>query len=53
MSMPFPPKEIIKNVRFSNGEFILVGEVTKEQRRIFEAFKRSFEKEHRSRCEED
>lgn len=53
MAMIIPPKEIINNVRFRNNTVILVGEVTEEQRHIFEEFKKRVDEAKESRFEED
>lgn len=54
MSMLFPPKEIMRNIRIHNGSVYLVGEVTEEQKKIFQKFKKQVDEEKKkSRVETD
>ncbi|MFQ9435588.1 MAG: hypothetical protein ACLR1R_04110 [Ruminococcus callidus] len=43
MPMIMPPKEILKNVKCRNNSVYLVGEVTEEQKKIFQKFKKEVE----------
>ena len=45
MAMLFPPKEIMRNIRIHNGSVYLVGEVTEEQKKIFQKFKKKVDKD--------
>jgi hypothetical protein len=45
VAMLFPPKEIMKNIRIHNGSVYLVGEVTEEQKKIFQKFKKQVDKD--------
>ena len=54
MSMLFPPKEIMRNIRIHNWSVYLVGEVTEEQKKIFQKFKKQVDEEKKkSRVETD
>ncbi len=43
--MLFLPKEIMRNIRIHNGSVYLVGEVTEEQKKIFQKFKKQVDKD--------
>ena len=43
MPMIMQPKEILKNVKCRNNSVYLVGEVTEEQKKIFQKFKKEVE----------
>lgn len=45
MAMLFLPKEIMKNIRIHKGSVYLVGEVTEEQKKIFQKFKKQVDKD--------
>lgn len=45
MAMLFLPKEIMRNIRIHNGSVYLVGEVTEEQKKIFQKFKKQVDKD--------
>lgn len=54
MAMLFLPKEIMRNIRIHNGSVYLVGEVTEEQKKIFQKFKKQVDKDKKkSRVETD
>lgn len=54
MAMLFLPKEIMKNIRIHKGSVYLVGEVTEEQKKIFQKFKKQVDKDKKkSRVETD
>ena len=44
-----PPKEIMKNVDFGDNTVLLKGNVTEEQRKIFEDFKKKVEEANKHR----
>ena len=44
-----PPKEILNNVDFGNNTVYLVGNVTEEQKKIFENFKEKVEEANKHR----
>ncbi len=44
-----PPKEILNNVDFGNNTVYLVGDVTEEQKKIFEEFKKKVEESSKHR----
>ena len=45
MSTLFPPKEIMKKMRIHNAAVYLVAEVTVEQQKIFQKFKKQVDED--------